>query len=142
MSQVRVVTCAGQGVVASFLRRSQMSGASQEFVFPSDEEILDVLGIVVDTEDGDENVRVLRIAGAGEEAEVSYDIVARSFRFQLLREGGTVVDIFREGISKIAVARVRGAAEISVTSRNGVMQCSLVIQVEPCFSILDRMMIG
>jgi hypothetical protein len=118
-----------------------MSPASEEFTVPSDSEILEILGVVTDAEDGEETVRVMRFSAEGEEMKISYDVIGRSVRVQLAKGDRVLVDLFREEMSQISVGRTRGAAEISAFSDIGELRFSLVVRVEPSFAVSDRITI-
>lgn len=112
----------------------------RQLVVPEEEEILDALGEWPDaTEDG---ARVLtwRDSGGGS-LTFSYDVLARSVRVRWISgEGHQVMDVYREGATRLTPTSTSAAKHLSVEFHTGECRGTMEIQVTPHFSVQDRLL--
>ncbi|MFJ1972163.1 hypothetical protein ACIO93_26175 [Streptomyces sp. NPDC087903] len=113
----------------------------REFVVPGDQEILEAIG---EWPEGDEDsdVRSLTLRGVGAERIVlSYDALARSVRVRWRNGGGDeILDIFREGATRMAVHSESGATYFSLEFQSGECVGSMTIRVFPSLTVTDRLL--
>ncbi|HEX6471909.1 MAG TPA: hypothetical protein VF069_22630 [Streptosporangiaceae bacterium] len=110
----------------------------EEFVTPSDLEILEALGIEPESLDGESSTRVIKVDdGADDSIIVSYDVPGRSVRLQWMKAQKVLVDLFREAA---VLMRIQADADTSLILFDFRTQDSsgrLTIQVRPELSIRE-----
>ncbi|GEM_PF-2825023 len=115
--------------------------ANREFLVPSDEEILDALGVVPEVSVDDPMVQVVRVSTAsGDVVSLSYDVVGRSVRCQWNRDSIPLVDLFREAATELTVESGHGVARLVVRFETEVLGGELDIQVYPAVRVNDRLL--
>ncbi|MER7191132.1 hypothetical protein [Streptomyces flaveolus] len=112
----------------------------REFLTPEDEEVYEALGEWPDSnEDG---VRVVTLQDAsGQTLVFSYDALSRSVRLRWANEQGMeLLDVYREGATRLSVSGGGAGAHISVDYHMGECAGAMDIQVTPAFSVRDRLL--
>ncbi|GJF22141.1 hypothetical protein ABT322_03760 [Streptomyces flaveolus] len=112
----------------------------QEFLTPDDEEVYKALGEWPDSnEDG---VRTLTLRDAsGQTLVFSYDVLSRSVSMRWTNEqGAELLDVFREGATRLSVAGGGTGTGISVDFHMGECAGATDIRVTPALSVRDRLL--
>ncbi|MGF6889160.1 hypothetical protein ABIA39_008554 [Nocardia sp. GAS34] len=119
---------------------------SREFVVPDDAEFVQELGIELGVERmgvglRDEAVRMLAIDLADDDRVVfSFDVVGRSVRFRRLKGEMAVMDIFREGATRLSIGWSGETRCLAIEFETDSLRGQLEIKVGTCVEILDRML--
>jgi len=113
----------------------------REFIVPDDQDILEAIGEWPETEE-DGSARLLTIPGQEQESiQLSYDALARSLRVRWRnRSGHEVLDIFREGATRMTVRSDRSSTFLSLEFDMGECSGEMEIQVFPTLAIKDRLL--
>jgi len=113
----------------------------REFVVPTDEEILDALGQAPEQAGAEPTTRTVRLDnGAGDEVELTYDILGRSVRCRWHRGPVLMLDLFREAATRMTVSSGRGAAGVTVAFETDSLAGTLDIQVYPSVRVADALL--
>ncbi|MCR3746313.1 hypothetical protein LX88_000251 [Lentzea californiensis] len=96
---------------------------------PSDDEILDAFGVIPETED-EPWIKVVRV----EDVLLSFDELAASVRVRWFQDGEPVVDLYREGASRVLVRSGRGESHAVVEFADG----ELAVRIHPSVRITSR----
>ncbi|MFJ8964963.1 hypothetical protein ACIRG5_36795 [Lentzea sp. NPDC102401] len=96
---------------------------------PSDAEILDAFGVTPETED-EPWIKVVRV----EDVVLSFDEHAASVRLRWFQGGEPVVDLYREGASRLLVRSGRGESYAVVEFTDG----ELAVRIHPSVRITSR----
>ncbi|MFI2759562.1 hypothetical protein ACH5A3_11875 [Streptomyces echinatus] len=112
----------------------------REFIVPEDEKILEAIGTWPETEES--GARLLKWEGSeGDSLTLSYDVLSRSVRARWTgRDGNELLDMYREGASRLTVSSSPSAALISIEFNTGECAGALEIQVTPSLSVRDRLL--
>ncbi|GGP31353.1 hypothetical protein GCM10018980_65220 [Streptomyces capoamus] len=112
----------------------------REFIVPDDEEILDLIGEWPDTVDS--GARLLTWQGSeGDSLTFSYDTLSRSVRARWTSgNGDELLDLYREGATRLRVSSTASATYISVEFHMGECAGEVVIQASPKLSVQDRLL--
>ncbi|MEU6594295.1 hypothetical protein ABZ923_34685 [Streptomyces sp. NPDC046881] len=112
----------------------------REFIVPEDEEILNEVGEwpLVD----ESGARLLTWQGSeGDSLAFSYDTLTRSVRVRWTRDNGDeLLDLYREGATRLTVSSTASATYISVEFHMGECAGEVVIQASPKLSVQDRLL--
>lgn len=104
----------------------------REFIVPTDEEVLDALGVEPEPSELDATIRIVRIPhGADEVITLSYDSPGGSVRLQLHRQQRLLLDIFREGAERLRIDSGSGSTLVTVDFRTESTVGRLEVQIEP-----------
>ncbi|KMS86265.1 hypothetical protein ABZT16_25810 [Streptomyces flaveolus] len=112
----------------------------REFIVPQDEEILNAIG---EWPQADESgARLLTWQGSeGASLTFSYDTLSRSVRVRWMHGNGDVVlDLYREGATRLTVSSTASATYISIEFHMGECAGEVVIQASPELSVQDRLL--
>ena len=114
----------------------------REFVVPTDEEFLDAFG-EIPAQAGDEpTTRSVRLDnGAGEEVELTYDVLGRSVRFRWYRGPVLMLDLYREAATRMTVSSGRGIGGVSVAFEADGFAGKLDLQVFPTVRVTDDLLL-
>ncbi|MFJ9962282.1 hypothetical protein [Streptomyces avermitilis] len=113
----------------------------QEFTVPDDQEILDALGEWPEVDEGG-SARLLKLPG-GEDGDVllSYDSLSQSVRVRWINPAGEqILDLFREGATKMSVTTTANSTSIALEFRLGEHNGEINIQISPHLAITDRIL--
>ncbi|MDN5385254.1 hypothetical protein QEP66_24810 [Streptomyces sp. LB8] len=111
-----------------------------EFFTPDDEEVYDTIG---EWPDSDENgTRILTFQDAsGQSLVLSYHALGRSVRVRWMNDQGVeLVDVFREGATRLAFTPGKTTKSISIEFDMGGCAGVMDIQVAPQLAIQDRLL--
>lgn len=113
----------------------------REFIVPDDQEILEAIGDWPETEE-DSEARLLVFRGeGGESIRFTYDALARSVRVLWKNgQGETLVDIFREGATRLVVHSGNSCAYIALDFVMGECAGKMEIQVHPKMAVKDHIL--
>ncbi|MYS37847.1 YD repeat-containing protein [Streptomyces sp. KhCrAH-43] len=112
----------------------------REFLTPDDEEVYEATGQWPDADEGGARVLTLH-DDAGQSVVFSYDAVGRSVRIRWVNDQGVdMLDVFREGATRLSFSSGNSAKGISVDFHTGECAGTLEIQVTPRISVSDRLL--
>jgi YD repeat-containing protein len=113
----------------------------REFIVPDDQEILEAIGEWPEVEE-DSEARLLVFRGeGGESIRFTYDALARSVRVQWKSgHGETLVDIFREGATRLTAHSDKSIAYIALEFVMGECAGKMEIQVRPKMAVKDHLL--
>lgn len=104
----------------------------REFVVPTDEDVLDALGVEPELAEPGAATRVVRIPRDDDEMiTLSYDSPGRSVRLQLHHKERPLLDLFQEGAELLRIDSSSGSTVIAVDFRTESTVGRLEIQVWP-----------
>ncbi|KNB53558.1 hypothetical protein AC230_02615 [Streptomyces caatingaensis] len=108
----------------------------REFSVPDEQSILESLGEW--PEEVEEGVHQLALCReGGETLKLSYSVLGRSVRVQWVDTSGkTVVDLFKEGATRLAVT----STGFTVSSHMGECTGEMVVEVFPVISVTERVL--
>ncbi|MEU2247327.1 hypothetical protein [Streptomyces sp. NPDC019224] len=107
---------------------------------PDDEEVYEATGEWPDADESGARVLTLH-DDAGQSILFSYDAVGRSVRIRWVNDQGVeMLDVFREGATRLSFASGNSAKGISIEFHTGECAGSLEIQVTPRISVSDRLL--
>lgn len=117
--------------------------AHSEFLVPSDDEWLDGFGVTSAPVEDEETTREVRVALTDDTVvTISYDVVGRSVRFTWGTGASSVIDLYREGATRLSLEDRSGAtfviAEFGLDSLHGTLE----FQVFPDVKLTDRLLIS
>lgn len=106
--------------------------AIREFIVPTDEEVLDALGVEPESSEPGAATRVVRIPrDEGELITLSYDAPGGSVRLQLHDHQRLKLDIFQEGAERLRIDSASGSTVIAIEFRTESTVGRLEVQVWP-----------
>ncbi|WP_239077864.1 hypothetical protein [Streptomyces sp. SID9124] len=107
---------------------------------PDDEEVYEATGEWPETDESGARVLTLH-DDAGQSILFSHDAVGRSVRLRWVNDQGVeVLDVFREGATRLSFTSGNSAKGISVDFHTGECTGTLEIQVAPRISVSDRLL--
>jgi YD repeat-containing protein len=113
----------------------------REFIVPDDQEILEAIGEWPEAEE-DSEARLLVFRGeGGETIRFTYDALGRSVRVQWKNGlGDMLLDVFREGATRLTVHSDMRIAFIAVEFVMGECAGKMEIQVQPKLAVKDQLL--
>ena len=114
----------------------------REFLVPSDDEILDTFG--VDVEPIDDFIRGFTLDDPehdGGTLAFSYDVPGRSVRCRWTRGDKVLLDVFREGATRLTVWWRSGTGGIDVTIETDSLEGRFAVTLEEGISITDSLLL-
>lgn len=110
-----------------------------EFVTPTNDEVLDAIGVVPEVSPNDEFVRVVSfdVGNGHDRVRLMNHVVVASVEFQWLRDSEVIVHITREGAASLAITSGQGRATIHASFESGSDHSELDIQIHPAVRIKD-----
>lgn len=115
---------------------------NREFVVPTDQEMVDELGVTFDS-DGPGEWGIVRsfdlTASNGDTIKISYDIQGRSFRYRWRQGNELASDSYREGAVRLNAQYLGKNVSISVDFDTDELRGSLHITVGDTIGIRDEM---
>ena len=114
----------------------------REFLVPPEAEILDTFG--VDVQEIDETVRSFTLNDPGSTDGCllfSYDIVGRSIRCRWTRGDVVLLDVFREGATRLIVWFRAGVSGIDVTIETDSLEGRFAVTLDKVISISDSLLL-
>ncbi|MGC4944972.1 hypothetical protein ACLQ2N_01970 [Streptomyces sp. DT224] len=113
----------------------------REFLTPDDEEVYEATGEWPEADESGARVLTLHDE-AGQSVSFSYDAVGRSVRIRWANDqGAEVLDIFREGATRLSFTSGNAAKGFAVDFHTGECAGTLEIQVTPRISVSDRLLV-
>ncbi len=114
----------------------------RELTCPDDQDILEAIGEWPEV-DEDSGARFLALQGEEQEfLKFSYDPLGRSVRVRWRNRGGQeVVDVFREGATRISVHSGKRVTYLSVEFNMSECVGRMEIQVFPQFAVKDQLLL-
>ncbi|MFJ8542661.1 hypothetical protein ACIRFH_11720 [Streptomyces sp. NPDC093586] len=112
----------------------------REFLTPDDDEVHEVLGEWPSSDE--DGVRTLAFRDvSGRTLVFSYDVPTRSVRLRWTDErGAELLDVYREGATRLSVSGGGPAAHLSVDFHTGECAGVMDIRVTPRLSVRDRLL--
>ncbi len=113
----------------------------REFIVPDDHEILETIGEWPEAEESS-SVRLLTLQGEGDASiSFSYDALARSVRVRWKNgKGQDILDVFREGATRMAVYSSESAKYILLDFHMGECVGKMEIQTSPNLAVKDHLL--
>jgi hypothetical protein len=113
----------------------------REFIVPGDQEILEEIGEWPEIEE-DSGARLLTFRGEGSESVLfSYDALARSVRVRWKnRHGVEILDVFREGATRMILHSDKSATYISLDFQMGECAGNMEIHLSPSVAVKDSLL--
>ncbi|NEC65396.1 hypothetical protein [Streptomyces sp. SID9727] len=112
----------------------------REFLTPDDKEIYEATGQWPDADESGARVLTLHDE-AGQSVSFSYDAVGGSVRIRWANDqGAEVLDIFREGATRLSFTSGNSSKGISIEFHMGECAGTMEIQVTPRISVRDRLL--
>jgi hypothetical protein len=113
-----------------------------EFITPTDDEVLDAIGVLPETSANDEDVRVVYfdLPNGHDRIRFSYHLVAASIDFHWSHDSEEVVRITRECATIISISSGEGAASINTRFDSGSNRGELAIRIYPTVWIKDTLL--
>ncbi|MFD7654550.1 hypothetical protein ACFV4N_11295 [Actinosynnema sp. NPDC059797] len=115
----------------------------KRFVVPSDEYLIDVLGVSSEEVEGEVAARLLRLTSvSGEDVLISYDVPGRSFRVQISSGGTKYLDLLRESATEFSIAVENGEFHVRVTLESMDLIGELEILVGDEIVVRDKLLMA
>lgn len=113
-----------------------------QFMTPTDDEILDAIGVVPETSADDELVRVVSfdLPNGHDRVRLSYHLVAASVDFQWFHDSEEIVRITRECAVVLRISSGGGEARIDARFDSGSNGGQLEIRIYPTVRIKDTLL--
>ncbi|GAA2471052.1 hypothetical protein GCM10023100_28810 [Actinocorallia cavernae] len=113
----------------------------RDFIVPDDEEVLDKIGEWPETDENGARVITCRPDDVGDVLTFSYETLSRSVRARWTKSNGEdVLDIYREGATRLTVSSASQARHILIEFHMGECAGVMEIQVSPSLSVRDRLL--
>ncbi len=114
----------------------------REFVVPTDEEIIDAFGEAPEQVGDEPTIRSVCLDnGAGDQVELTYDVLGRSVRLRWHRGPVLMLDLYREAATRMTVSSGRGVGGVSVTFETEGPAGKLDLQVYPTVRVTDDLLL-
>ncbi|MER7917842.1 MULTISPECIES: hypothetical protein [unclassified Streptomyces] len=113
----------------------------REFIVPDDEEVFNKIGEWPEADENGARAITCQPDDGGDALIFSYDTLSRSVRVRWTkRNGDDVLDIYREGATRLTFSSASQAKHIVIEFNLGECAGVLEIQVSPSLSVQDRLL--
>ncbi|WP_329380437.1 hypothetical protein [Streptomyces sp. NBC_01716] len=114
----------------------------RELKFPSEQEFIEALGVVPQSENSEDLTFSVTVELGSEKALISWDVLGCSVRFRIHRAEKLVIDLFREGVSEFSLRSDAGKTRLFVRYEVADVAGELSMQVLPEFQVMDAMLLS
>src|SRR5690242_16239645 len=114
---------------------------STSLTSPDGDEFLTEFGVAPTLEEPDEGLYSLDLVISDvEKVTFSYSVIGRSMRCRWFIGERLGADLFREGVSSIAIKSAKGSTSLIVESATGGLAGTLELRIYPEFALEDRLL--